>query len=27
VATARFYEAGMLTKDRIIRDSGEVETL
>lgn len=27
VATARFYGATVLTKDRIIRDSGEVETL
>jgi len=27
VATARFYGAGILTKDRIIRDSGQVETL
>ena len=25
-ATARFFEAGVLTKDRIIRASGEVET-
>ena len=25
VATARFYKAGMLTKDRIILESGEVE--
>jgi PIN domain nuclease of toxin-antitoxin system len=25
VATARFYGAGVLTKDRVIRDSGEVE--
>lgn len=27
VATAKFYSADMITKDRIIRDSGEVETL
>ncbi len=27
VATARFYRAGLLTKDRIIRESGEVEVL
>lgn len=27
VATARFYEAGVLTKDRIISESGEIETL
>ena len=27
VATARFYGAGVLTKDQIVRDSGEVETL
>lgn len=27
VATAKFYGAGVLTKDRIIRASGEVETL
>ena len=27
VATARVYEAGMLTKDRVINESGEVETL
>ena len=27
VATARFYEGGVLTKDRIINESGEVETV
>ena len=27
VATTRFYRAGLLTKDRIIRESGEVEVL
>ena len=27
VATARFYKAGILTKDRIIFDSGEVEMI
>ena len=27
VATAKFYGAGILTKDRIIQNSGEVETL
>jgi len=27
VATARFYGAGIITKDKIIRESGEVETL
>jgi predicted nucleic acid-binding protein len=27
VATARFYGTGVLTRDRIIRDSGEVEVL
>jgi len=27
VATAKFFGAGVLTKDRIIQDSGEVETL
>ena len=27
VATARFYRAGLLTKHRIIRESGEVEVL
>ena len=27
VATARFYRAGIITKDKIIRESGEVETL
>lgn len=27
VSTARFYGAGVLTKDQIIHDSGEVETL
>jgi len=27
VATARFYRAGLLTKDRIVRESGEVEVL
>lgn len=27
VATARFYRAGILTKDTIIRESGEVEKL
>lgn len=27
VATARFYQVGVLTKDRIISESGEVETL
>ena len=27
VATARFYKAGILTKDRIIFDSGEVEII
>jgi len=27
VATAKFYQAGILTKDRIIRESGEVEIL
>ena len=27
VATARFYGAGIMTKDRIIRESGEVEVL
>jgi len=27
VATARFYGVGVLTKDQIIRDSGEVEAL
>ena len=27
VATARYYGAGVLTKDRIISDSGEVGTL
>lgn len=27
VATARFYRAGLLIKDRIIRESGEVEVL
>lgn len=26
-ATARFYESGLMTKDRIIQESGEVETL
>ncbi|MEW6447660.1 MAG: type II toxin-antitoxin system VapC family toxin [Bacillota bacterium] len=26
VATAKFYQAGILTKDRIIRSSGETET-
>ncbi|RJX22066.1 MAG: PIN domain-containing protein [Ammonifex sp.] len=25
VATAKFYQAGILTKDRVIRNSGEVE--
>lgn len=27
VATARYYGAGVLTKDHVIRESGEVETL
>lgn len=27
VATARFYRAGIITKDKIIRESDEVETL
>jgi PIN domain nuclease of toxin-antitoxin system len=27
VATARFYEAGIMTKDHIISESGEVEVL
>lgn len=27
VATARYYWAGVLTKDHVIRESGEVETL
>ena len=27
VASAKFYQVGVLTKDRIINDSGEVETL
>jgi len=27
VATARFYDAGILTKDRIILGSGEVQSL
>ncbi len=27
VATAKFYEGGVLTKDRIINESGEVETV
>jgi predicted nucleic acid-binding protein len=27
VATARFYGAGIITKDRIIRESQEVETI
>ncbi len=27
VATARFYRDGVMTKDRIIRESGEVEAL
>jgi PIN domain nuclease of toxin-antitoxin system len=27
VATARFYQAGILTKDKIIRDTGDVETV
>ena len=27
VATAKFYAAGVLTKDHIIRDSGEVEII
>jgi PIN domain nuclease of toxin-antitoxin system len=27
VATAKFYEGGVLTKDRIISESGEVETI
>ncbi len=27
VATAKFYQVGVLTKDRIINDSGEVETI
>ena len=27
VATAKFYQIGVLTKDRIINDSGEVQTL
>jgi hypothetical protein len=27
VATAKFYEAGVLTKDYIIQNSGEVETI
>ena len=27
VATGKFYGAGILTKDRIIQNSGEVETL
>jgi PIN domain nuclease of toxin-antitoxin system len=27
VATARFYGAGVITKDKIIRESGEVEIL
>jgi PIN domain nuclease of toxin-antitoxin system len=27
IATAKFYGAGIITKDRIIKDSGEVETL
>lgn len=27
VATAKFYGAGVITKDRIIKNSGEVETL
>jgi len=27
VATARFYQVGILTKDKIISESGEVETL
>lgn len=27
VATARFYQVGILTKDRIISESGEVKTL
>lgn len=26
-ATAKFYQAGILTKDRIISESGEIETL
>jgi PIN domain nuclease of toxin-antitoxin system len=26
-ATAKFYQVGVLTKDRIINDSGEVETI
>jgi len=27
VASAKFYEVGVLTKDKIINNSGEVETL
>ena len=27
VATARFYQGSILTKDRIISESGEVETI
>jgi hypothetical protein len=27
VASAKFYKVGVLTKDKIINDSGEVETL
>ncbi len=27
VATAKFYRAGILTKDKIIRESGEIEKL
>jgi hypothetical protein len=27
VATATFYQVGVLTKDRIISDSGEVEKI
>lgn len=26
-ATAKFYQVGILTKDRIINESGEVKTL
>jgi len=27
VATASFYESGVMTKDEVIQDSGEIETL